>query len=75
MTPIPTDLFVFKELQLIGSLGMPAPKYPSLLQMIGAGKLNPGMLVTNRIPIEKASEVIEAMTDYNTLGVTVINQW
>lgn len=75
MTPVPTDLIVFRELQLIGSLGMPAPKYPSLLQMIGAGKLNPGQLVTNRIPIEKASEAIEAMTNFNTLGVTVVNQW
>jgi len=74
-TPIPTDLIVTKELQIIGSLGMPAPRYPSMLQMIAAGKLNPAQLVTKRISIEEAGAEIEAMTNFNTLGVTVVNKW
>ncbi|PWA10394.1 alcohol dehydrogenase [Pueribacillus theae] len=75
MTALPTDVITAKELQFIGSFGMQAPNYPSMLQMIGAGKLDPGQLVTNRVSIEEASGIIEGMGDYNTLGVTVVNKW
>lgn len=39
------------------------------------GKLNPAQLVTKRISIKEAGKEIVAMTDYQTLGATVVNRW
>lgn len=75
MTALPTDYIVFQQIQFIGSLGMPAHQYPAMLQMVASGKLNPAQLVTKRIAIEDAGKEIEAMTDYRTLGATVVNRW
>ncbi|WP_343073172.1 zinc-binding dehydrogenase [Salicibibacter cibi] len=55
MVTLPIDIMTLKELQFIGSFGMQAPNYPTMLKMIGSGKLNPDKLVTNRISIEEAS--------------------
>lgn len=75
MVALPTDLITAKELRFIGSFGMQAPNYPAMLHMIEAGTLNPGKLVTSHVSIEEASGVIESMSDFNTLGVTVVNKW
>jgi D-arabinose 1-dehydrogenase-like Zn-dependent alcohol dehydrogenase len=72
---LPVDLFVARELQFIGSFGMQASRYPEMLRMMESGKLQPGKLVTATLPIENASEVLESMGRYDTLGVNVINAW
>jgi threonine dehydrogenase-like Zn-dependent dehydrogenase len=54
---------------------MQASRYPEMLRMMESGKLQPGKLVTATLPIESASEVLESMGRYDTLGVKVINAW
>ncbi len=49
--------------------------YPEMLRMVGAGQLHPEKLVEQRIPIEKASDVLESMSDFGTVGVAVINEY
>jgi D-arabinose 1-dehydrogenase-like Zn-dependent alcohol dehydrogenase len=73
--PVPIDLIVLKEVSIIGSLGMPAPRYTPMLQMVETGRLNPGALVQRRIGLEDASSVIESMDKYGTVGVTVIDHY
>jgi D-arabinose 1-dehydrogenase-like Zn-dependent alcohol dehydrogenase len=73
--PVPIDLIVLKEVSIIGSLGMQAPRYTPMLQMVEAGRLNPGALVQRRIGLEDASSVIESMDEYGTVGVTVIDRY
>jgi D-arabinose 1-dehydrogenase-like Zn-dependent alcohol dehydrogenase len=73
--PVPIDLIVLKEVSIIGSLGMQAPRYTPMLQMVEAGRLNPGALVQRRIGLEDASSVIESMDKYGTVGVTVIDRY
>ncbi|MFC7392885.1 zinc-dependent alcohol dehydrogenase family protein [Scopulibacillus cellulosilyticus] len=75
MTALPTDYIVFKQIQFLGSLGMPAPYYPTMLQLVATGKLNPGLLVTKRISIEEAGKEIEAMTEFQTLGASIVTKW
>ncbi|WP_082235504.1 zinc-binding dehydrogenase [Halobacillus massiliensis] len=75
IVPVPADLITMKELQFLGSFGMQAPNYPSMLEMIGTGKLQPGKLVTNHVAIEDVSSVIEGMGTYNNVGVSVVNKW
>lgn len=69
---MPIDMIVLMELQLIGTLGMPASGYPGMLQMVQAGKLNPQVLVTNTVKLDDATQTLEDMTNFRNLGVTVI---
>ena len=72
---LPIDLLVALELTIVGTIGMQPPRYPLMLRMVETGQLAPGKLVRRTIAVEQASDVLAAMTQYNTLGVTVINQW
>src|SRR5262249_24399396 len=73
--PIPTVLLVFNELRLIGSFGCPMTSYAGMFSMVAAGKLQPIRLVETIGSVADASRLLNAMTDYNTLGFSVINEW
>jgi len=75
MIPLPIDLIVLKEIRVIGSLGMQAPRFGGMLAMVGAGKLAPGRLVHRKIGLEEVSGVLESMDRYGTVGVTVIARY
>jgi D-arabinose 1-dehydrogenase-like Zn-dependent alcohol dehydrogenase len=75
MVPIPIDLLVLKEASLIGSYGMPAPRFDAMLQMVQAGKLAPGKLVSRTVPLEEAGSVLASMDSFATVGVTVIDRY
>ena len=47
---VPMDLVVLNECSIIGTLGMQAPRFPSMLRMVEARKLAPGKLVNRTIP-------------------------
>jgi len=72
---LPIDVIVLKEVRIIGSLGMQAPNFGRMLQMVEAKRLNPGKLVHKKIKLEEASGVVESMDKFGTLGVTVIAQY
>lgn len=72
---VPIDLIVLKELTICGSLGMQAPRFGAMLQMVESKKLAPGKLVSERIALEKASGVLESMDRFATVGVTVIDRY
>jgi threonine dehydrogenase-like Zn-dependent dehydrogenase len=48
----PVDLLVVKELRVVGTVGMPPHRYPTMLRMVEAGTLNPGKLIGRTLPIE-----------------------
>jgi D-arabinose 1-dehydrogenase-like Zn-dependent alcohol dehydrogenase len=73
--PLPVDLFVFKELQFIGSLGMQAARFPAMLRMVESGKLQPGKLITGTVNIEDAGATLTRMGEFSTIGMTVITKW
>jgi threonine dehydrogenase-like Zn-dependent dehydrogenase len=73
--PMPMDLVVFKELRIVGSLGCPMSSYTGMLSMVAAGTLQPARLVESAIPVADAGKVLNDMTDYSTLGFSVINEW
>jgi alcohol dehydrogenase len=75
MVPIPIDLLVLKEASVIGSYGMPAPRFDAMLQMVQTGKLAPGRLVSRTVPLEEAGAVLESMDRFATVGVTVIDTY
>ncbi|MFQ5773412.1 MAG: zinc-dependent alcohol dehydrogenase family protein [Kiloniellaceae bacterium] len=72
---VPVDLIVGKEIQLVGSKGMPPAHYGSMLRMVAAGKLDPGRLVSRTVRLEEAGGVLASMDSYDTLGFTVIDRY
>jgi alcohol dehydrogenase len=72
---IPMDKVIAKELEVYGSHGMQAYKYPALLAMIQAGKLSPQKLVVKRISLEESLDDLVNMDNFAALGVTVIDKF
>lgn len=72
---IPMDLVISRELEILGSHGMPAHAYPPLLEMIRAGKLRPKALIRKTVSLEQAPAELEGMGKVQTLGVTVIDRF
>lgn len=74
-TQIPMDSVIAKELQIIGSHGMQAHKYPQLLAMIKAGKLQPQKLIGTTITLEQSLTELTNMDRFTGTGITVISQF
>ena len=72
---LPIDRMVTMELSVIASLGMPASRYPSMLQMVAAKKLDPKATITETIGLEDASRVLNEMTSFQNVGVSIINKY
>jgi alcohol dehydrogenase len=52
---VPMDKIIANELEILGSHGMQAHKYPALLALIRAGKLSPEKLVKKTISLEQSA--------------------
>jgi D-arabinose 1-dehydrogenase-like Zn-dependent alcohol dehydrogenase len=72
---LPIDQIVFREIQFVGSLAIQSFRYPALLGMIQRGLLAPRKLITETLPIEKAFGVLEQMSKFENVGISVINQF
>src|SRR5579863_30327 len=72
---LPIDQIVFKEIQFTGSLAIQSFRYPALLSMVERGRLAPRKLITETIALEKAFGVLEQMSKFENVGISVINQF
>ncbi|GAA4451299.1 zinc-dependent alcohol dehydrogenase family protein [Novipirellula rosea] len=72
---VPMDQVIANELEILGSHGMQSHRYPAMLAMITAGKLQPEKLVGKTIRLEESLEALTTMDRYPNTGVTVINQF
>jgi alcohol dehydrogenase len=72
---IPMDKVIAKELEILGSHGMQAYKYPAMLAMIQAGKLSPQKLVGRRISLEESLDELVRMDSFEGIGVKVIDRF
>ena len=70
---IPMARVVAKELEIVGSHGMAAHRFPYLLDMVAAGRLAPRKLVTHTVSLAESTAILETMAAFPTLGVTVID--
>ena len=61
LAPLPWDLVVAKELEVLGSHGIAASEYPAMLAMIADGRLQPQRLIGSVIDLERAGEVLMSM--------------
>ena len=70
---IPTGLVVANELEILGSHGMQAHRYPQMLEMMAAGSLQPQKLIGRTIRLDEAPQALAAMDLFAGVGVTVID--
>ncbi len=73
--PIPMDPIIMREIELLGSRGMPATDYFRVFRLISSGAVDPRRLVTRTIALEEASTVLAAMDSFAGVGVTVIDRF
>lgn len=71
---IPLDELIEAELTIVGSVGNPHIHLPALLELVAAGRLDPAVLVTERVPLDGAQGVLERMSEFDTVGFTVIDR-
>lgn len=72
---IPMDKVLADELEIIGSHGMQAHKYPKMLKMIVEGKLSPEKLIEKTITLEEATIALPNMNKFQNKGVLVVNSF
>ena len=72
---LPTDEMVTSEIDFYGALGMPPERYDEIFRMVETGKLDPAAVITDRIGLEDVSATLDAMTDYETVGIPVVERF
>ncbi|MGQ4383239.1 zinc-dependent alcohol dehydrogenase family protein [Streptomyces sp. SAS_270] len=72
---VPMSRVIGLELEVLGSHGMAAHAYPSMLELVTAGVLRPDLLVTSAITLDAAPAALAAMGTAPGAGVTVIEPW
>lgn len=70
--PMPMDRVIAYELEIKGSHGMQAHRYPEMLRMIEAGVLQPEKLVAKHIALDEAPAALAAMDRFEGTGITII---
>ena len=70
---IPVHKVIASELEIIGSHGMQAHRYPEMLEMVGNGRLAPEKLVGSTISLDAATRFLPEMNDFPSTGVSVID--
>jgi len=73
-TPLPMAQVIARELEIVGSHGMQAHRYPELLDLIRDGVLSPQQLITRRIGLQEVPAALAAMGDYAGAGITVVDR-
>jgi alcohol dehydrogenase len=72
---VPMDRVIANELEILGSHGMQAHKYPALLSMIRARKLFPEKLIGKTISLQESLVALADMDSFSEVGVTVIDRF
>ncbi len=72
---IPMDIVVANELEIIGSHGIQAFRYPEMLKLIAQGHMAPEKLIGKTISLEQSVDALMTMDQFNGTGVIVINKF
>ncbi|MFT4658352.1 MAG: alcohol dehydrogenase [Ilumatobacter sp.] len=73
--PIPMDLVMGNELEIVGSHGIAAHRYDDMLAMIQSGALEPQRLIAETITIDESPSALAHFAQHTTAGITVITDF
>jgi alcohol dehydrogenase len=69
---LPMGRVLAYELSVVGSHGMAAHAYPSLLDLVAAGQLRPDLLIRQVISLDAAPAALVALSTASPTGITMI---
>ena len=72
---VPFDRIVARELEIYGSHGMQAHRYPELFAMIADGRLDPGLLVGRTTSLAEALPALTSQEAFQSPGIMVIDRF
>ncbi len=72
---VPMDKIIANELEIAGSHGIQAYRYPALFEMIRAGRLHPERLIRKTITLAQSLQALVEMDTFSGTGITVINEF
>ncbi len=72
---VPMDQVIAGELEILGSHGMQAHRYPSVLAMVSSGRLAPEKLIGKTISLEESLNELVNMNKFEGSGVKVIDRF
>lgn len=72
---IPMDKVIGRELEIYGSHGIQAHKYPQLFEMIETGKVDPSKLIGKKVTLEEGAAALVQMDNFPGTGVMVIDRF
>ena len=69
---VPIDLMVYRELSIVGTLGMSPHRYGSMMPLVASGRLSPGKMVTGEIGLSEVEGIFHRMTNSEVTGTFVM---
>ena len=72
---VPMDRIVADELEIVGSHGLQAHRYPEMLAMIESGAVSPARLLGQTVSLDDATRLLPTMDQFTGTGVTVIDRF
>ncbi|MEO0900494.1 MAG: zinc-dependent alcohol dehydrogenase family protein [Bacteroidota bacterium] len=72
---VPMDRVLADELEILGSHGMQAYKYPEMLQMIEKGLLQPQRLIERTLSLEDTITELPRMNTFSNSGIMVVDRF
>jgi len=73
-TAVPMSVVVGRELEILGSHGMQAHRYPEMMEMILDGRLQPQHLLTRTITLSEIPQALPEMGHAKEAGVAVVDR-
>lgn len=70
---IPMEQVIMRELELVGSRGLPAARYPEVFDLIASRRVDPAQLVEKTVDLEEGARLLTEMGSFPGVGVTVID--
>ncbi|HSU01346.1 MAG TPA: zinc-binding dehydrogenase [Nocardioides sp.] len=70
---VPMDRVIAWELDVLGSHGMAAADYPSMMELIRSGALRPQRLVERTVGLEEAAALLPGFDRATVAGMTIID--
>ena len=70
---LPMGKIIADELEIYGSHGMQAHRYPAMLELIRSQKVDPAKLISKTIPLSQAPNALAQMNQFPGTGVTIID--
>ncbi len=69
---VPIDLMVYRELSIVGTLGMAPHRYASMMPLVASGRLSPGKMVMGEVGLSQVEDIFRRMTTSEVTGTYVM---